>query len=70
MILVFKTSVSTFSEVETLKPQLDKYFPNAKWNFDLQDCDNILRLDNLKEISDVVINLLKENSFECEVLGD
>jgi hypothetical protein len=70
MILVFKTNVSTYLEVEKIKPQLNKSFPNAKWNFDLQDCDNILRIDNLYEISDVVMNLFKENNFECELLGD
>jgi hypothetical protein len=70
MILVFKTSVSTFSEVETLKPQLDKHFPNAKWNFDLQDCDNILRIENLNEITKEIIKLLNQNNYMCEALVD
>jgi hypothetical protein len=70
MILVFKTSVSTFSEVETLKPQLDKHFPNAKWNFDLQDCDNIFRVESDNISLPVIVNVMQDLGIECEELPD
>jgi hypothetical protein len=70
MIFVFKTSLSSISEVRTLKPLLDNHYRNAKWNVDLEDCDNILRIDNPTEIALSVTNLLQDNGFDCEELAD
>ena len=39
-VLVFKTSVTTTGQISPLLDNLiDK---SEKWNFDLEDCDNIL----------------------------
>lgn len=46
MVWVFKTSVNSDYEVKLLTPTLNKYFGVSSWNFDLEDCDNILRLDS------------------------
>jgi len=69
MVYVFKTSVSTKSDVERLKPHLDR-FPDCKWNFDLEDCDKILRIDATKELSEAAAGILRDNGFYCEELGD
>lgn len=45
MIYVFKTTVHTETQVQELKPYLDKLFPLSKWNFDLEDRDNIFRIE-------------------------
>lgn len=68
MIAVFKTSVASTKEIETLKPLLDTHLEIAKWNFDLKDCDNILRIDSPIEITETTINLLQESGYECEEL--
>lgn len=68
MVHVFKTSVRSKSEILKLKPQLNRLAPEIKWNFDLEDCDNILRIDSQQVIPDEVINLLKIYQFECEEL--
>jgi hypothetical protein len=68
MIAVFKTSVLYNFDIAILKPLLDKYLPIAKWNFDLADCDHILRIDNPIEITQTAIKLLQENNFDCEEL--
>jgi len=68
MIFVFKTSVKTRSQVKKLKPQMDNMLPIAKWNFDLDDCDNILRIDCKENIVSKIINLLKAHEFNCEEL--
>ena len=31
-------------QAKKLKLHIDKILPNAKWNFDLKDCDKILLL--------------------------
>lgn len=70
MIYVFKTSVETETGIRLLKPHLDKVFPFAKWNFDLEDCDNVLRIEIKSEIVQSIISLLNENGFECQELTD
>lgn len=51
MILVFKTSVKTKIQLKKLKPHIDHILPRAKWNFDLEDCDKILRIDSDENIA-------------------
>ncbi len=68
MIFVFKTSVKTKTQARKLKPYLDKKLPNAKWNFDLEDCDKILRIKSEEDIVLKTIELLKSQYFDCEEL--
>lgn len=68
MIFVFKTSVKNKIQIKKLKPHLDKTLRNEKWNFDLEDCDKILRIDSKENIVSNIINLLKIHNFDCEEL--
>ncbi|AZB23416.1 hypothetical protein EG339_01630 [Chryseobacterium bernardetii] len=68
MISVFKTNVTNEKEIETLKPLLDTHLEITKWNFDLEDCDNILRIDSFSEIAQPTIKILKDNGFDCQEL--
>ena len=68
MIYVFKTSVRTKIQAKSIKPHIDKILPNAKWNFDLEDCDKILRIDSEENIALPIKNLLKNHNFYCEEL--
>ena len=62
MIYVFKTSVDSPAKFDSAKTLLDKLLPNAAWNFDLEDCDNILRIDSEFEIPE---SLLQNDIFDC-----
>ncbi|MBE8727930.1 hypothetical protein [Flavobacterium hungaricum] len=62
MIYVFKTSVDSPAKFDSAKTLLDKLLPHAEWNFDLEDCDNILRIDSDLEISE---SLLQNDIFDC-----
>jgi hypothetical protein len=68
MIYVFKTSVKTKLQVNNLKPQIEKILPKEKWNFDLEDCDKILRIDSEEHIVSELINVLKVHDVNCEEL--
>lgn len=68
MVYVFKTSVETEKTVKKLKPNIDRLTPNMRWNFDLEDCDNILRIESSEITPKQVIDLLKTYNFECEEL--
>jgi hypothetical protein len=68
MIFVFKTSVKTKMQIKKLKPHIDKILPKAKWNFDLEDCDKILRIDSEENIVLKITDLLTIHKFNCEEL--
>ena len=68
MIFVFKTSVQTKMQIKKLKPHIDNLLPKARWNFDLDDIDQILRIECDGDIVLMIINLLKIHNFNCEEL--
>ena len=68
MIFVFKTSVKSNMQVNKLKPHIDNLLPIAKWNFDLEDCDKILRIDSEENIVLEITTLLNIHKFSCEEL--
>ena len=70
MVYVFKTSVKTKKEVSHLTPGLNAFLKKSQWNFDLDDCDKILRIDSPTEIVEAVIKFLRAKDFECNELSD
>lgn len=68
MIFIFKTSVQRQEDIRQLKPHLDGIKPWAKWNFDLEDCDKILRVDAPTNDAGRIIRILQTNGFVCEEL--
>ena len=68
MVLVFKTNVNSLSKVKRITPKLNRLFPNSNWNFDLEDCDRILRFESNDNIMKEIIVLMKILGFECEAL--
>jgi hypothetical protein len=68
MIYVFKTSVKTKNQVNKLEPGINKILAEGKWNFDLEECDKILRIDSKKIIAFRIIDLLTIHKFYCEEL--
>ncbi|MEO6330343.1 MAG: hypothetical protein ABIO55_15520 [Ginsengibacter sp.] len=68
MVEVFKTNVQKVTQANRLKSLLLDHFPGRKINFDLQDCDKILRIDGANFITEKVTLLINENGFVCNVL--
>ncbi|RYY86438.1 MAG: hypothetical protein EOO15_14465 [Chitinophagaceae bacterium] len=68
MIHVFKTTVRSKVQVKRLKRHLDRLLPGARWNFDLQDCDRVLRIDGNAEHVPPVVELLRQEGFACAEL--
>ncbi len=68
-VLVFKTSVTKVDEIQQLSPHLNKLIPpNGKWNFDLEDCDRILRIESSRVIIASVMALMKSYNHLCDEL--
>jgi hypothetical protein len=72
MIEVFKTNVRSAQEANVLAELIEKTFDHYHVNFDLEDCDRILRVkttDHQMNPSDI-IKLLKVFGVYAEVLPD
>jgi len=68
MVEVFKTNVQEFSQAQKLVALLRRHFPGSKINFDLDDCDNILRVEGNNLPIEKVMTLVIEKGFLCSVL--
>lgn len=44
MVYVFKTNINTAEEAKKASVFINKIVNNSSWNFDLEDCDRILRI--------------------------
>jgi hypothetical protein len=68
-VYVFRTSVSGSNEVRQLQPELNGILNrNGHWNFDLEDCDNILRVETSVLRARAIASVLHKAGFECEEL--
>ncbi len=72
MVEVFKTNVKDCDHATMLLEQIKKNLAGYNANFDLDDCDKILRVQSETVFiqSSSLINLLKEFGFDAEVLPD
>lgn len=68
MIEVFKTDVLGVKESNYIVRTLLSFFPHYKINFDLDDCDKILRVDAPVICIEKIIQLLQSFGYQCEIL--
>ena len=68
IISVFKTSVTNKRLSEKIVKEILLYNDVIACNFDLDDCDKILRVESENEITKKVIALLSNKGLICEVL--
>ena len=69
---VFKTNVEEPGQGSMILRQIHMRYRNYSANFDLADCDKILRVEAHEGLVDVpgVVRLLKDFGFEARVLSD
>jgi hypothetical protein len=67
-IEVFKTDVTAKVKANIIVSEIIKVLPDAKINFDLEDCDHILRIEAINLCKDTIIKLLHQLGVECEIL--
>ncbi|KUJ60725.1 hypothetical protein AR687_17015 [Flavobacteriaceae bacterium CRH] len=68
MIEVFKTNVQEIDQSNMIVRKLLEHFPNSIINFDLEDCDKILRIHALSISNHKIIEVLNSYGYQCEVL--
>lgn len=71
MVEVFKTNIIDRNQADMLIDQIHKMYVDYKANFDLEDCDNILRVKSTGLVeSAVLIDLLRGFGCNAEILTD
>ena len=72
MVEVFKTNVEDSSHADLLIEHIHKTYTHYTANFDLEDCDKILRVESkMAEIEpSPLINLLNTFGYDAEILRD
>jgi hypothetical protein len=72
MIEVFKTNVIDFREAAEIMSQIHRSLSHCVANFDLDDCDHILRVQGIRGEADIFIitGLMRRCGYEATVLPD
>lgn len=68
MAEVFKTNVQQDKQAKKLIAVLYSHFPDSKINFDLEDCDKILRVEGRNVTPQHVVSLIEKMGFNCAEL--
>jgi hypothetical protein len=70
MIEIFKTNVQNKTQANWVTNLLQNDFSEAKINFDLNDCDKILRMEGINQSHIAqIINDLNRLGIKCEILN-
>jgi hypothetical protein len=69
MIEVFKTNVTQTEESYAIIGKLLEKFPECNINFDLDDCDKILRVESAFVPKVKIMLLLNSYGYHCELLS-
>ena len=69
-ILVFKTDIRSRKKVNELAPYLEDVEGIIKWNVDLQDVDNVLRVEAASISAATIEQKLQQAGYYCEELQD
>ncbi len=67
---VFKTNVQNKLDAALLVKKISNKFQDLKINFDLEDCDNILRVEGNHFCSNSIKEFMKICGYSCEVLEE
>lgn len=65
---VFKTNVPDTMVAGLLITRLQRLFPGSRVNFDLEDCDKVLRVEGHDLCDKQIMTLVKTVGYDCAVL--
>lgn len=70
-LLIFRTSIATMQQVRAVKKIFKNQAAILDWWVDIEDIDNVLRIEAAKDLeANDIIDLLTCQGFYCEVLID
>jgi hypothetical protein len=64
---IFKTEVNQASEAASIVKVLSQHFPDYRVNFDLENCDGIMRVESHQQEINIeqIIHLLNRQGYSC-----
>jgi hypothetical protein len=68
IVEVFKTNVKLKKQAAAIVKLLSQHFPVFKINFDLEDCDKILRVEGHDVCAEKIKQLIHHYGYQCQVL--
>lgn len=68
MVEVYRTNITENSSAEEVTTHLMQLYPDSKINFDLEDCDHVLRVECSDNIFDKISAKVNSLGYFCEVL--
>lgn len=68
VVEVFKTNVQKKEQSRRLLLLLSDHYPACRINFDLSDCDRVLRVEGETVTPEHIMVLLRGQGFHCEIL--
>jgi hypothetical protein len=68
MIGIFKTNIATQEDKQNIIHAIRSQFEVGHCHVDLEDCDKVLRITELKVEENAVINFVQQQGFNCEIL--
>lgn len=68
MVEVFKTNIQERKQAAFLFEMLARQFPLFKINFDLDDCDRILRVEGEEVSNQQIISIINKVGYQCQPL--
>ena len=70
MVEVFKTNINSSKLADKIKSNLEDIFPDYKVNFDLDDCDKILRVEALSPDCEKIIEIVNSLGNKIAILEE
>lgn len=68
MVEIFRTNVHDMTHAEQIIDLLSSHFPSFMINFDLHDCDKILRVKGESIPVNEIVEIVSANGFHCSLL--
>jgi hypothetical protein len=69
-ILVFKTNITSDTDRSILRELMPNIKDIIKWNIDVWDIDNVLRIESDNDCSDTIIQHINQAGYSCLPLED
>ncbi|MFN0189966.1 MAG: hypothetical protein ACKVQV_14800 [Bacteroidia bacterium] len=63
-IRLFKTTVRSKKQVLKLEPELNSILHGMNWNFDLSDCDKVLRIETDSVPLEKLTKMMNKNNYQ------
>ena len=70
-LLLFRTDIKSKKKVKSLKSMFNNHNDILDWSVDLEDIDNVLRIEATVNVTeDDIVQLVKDNGFYIKTLTD